>query len=316
MTTVAAQKRSRLGWVLFVAGAVLSWGAYGVLLYLGGQQLGNPLKALLCVGVAYFLIGVIVPVAVLGPGTSASVFSSQGVLTASVAGALGAIGAACIIYAFRAGGLPLYVMPLVFGGAPLVNVLYTMAVHPPKVAPHPLLYVGFLVTAIGADRPGLVSLLSDRARGFGANWAASRMASLAGQFAGMVHFEVPAENARALAEALAGLESAGLRVVIAESETQAPTRNRRVVRLDLVGQDRPGIMRDLSARLAERGVSIDELDTEIASAAMSAESLFKVKAALIVPDALSNEELRRSLEMLANEMMVDIALGDTEAAGG
>ena len=139
-----------MGWVLFVAGAVLSWGAYGVLLYLGGQQLGNPLKALLCVGVAYFLIGVIVPVAVLGPGTSASVFSSQGVLTASVAGALGAIGAACIIYAFSAGGLPLYVMPLVFGGAPLVNVLYTMAVHPPKAAPNPLLYVGFLVTAIGA----------------------------------------------------------------------------------------------------------------------------------------------------------------------
>ena len=173
-----------------------------------------------------------------------------------------------------------------------------------------------VVTVIGADRPGLVSLLSDRARGFGANWAASRMASLAGQFAGMVHFEVPAENARALAEALAGLESAGLRVVIAESDAQAPPGNRRIVQLDLVGQDRPGIMRDLSARLAERGVSIDELDTEIASAAMSAESLFKVKAALIVPDALSNEELRRSLETLANEMMVDIALGDTEAAGG
>ena len=139
-----------MGWVLFVAGAVLSWGAYGVLLYLGGQQLGNPLKALLCVGVAYFLIGVIVPVAVLGPGTSASVFSSQGVLTASVAGALGAIGAACIIYAFRAGGLPLYVMPLVFGGAPIVNVLLAMMIHPPRSAPNPMLYVGFLLASIGA----------------------------------------------------------------------------------------------------------------------------------------------------------------------
>jgi methionyl-tRNA formyltransferase len=171
-----------------------------------------------------------------------------------------------------------------------------------------------VVTVIGLDRPGLVSLLSDRARGFGANWAASRMASLAGQFAGMVHFEVPAENARALADALAGLESAGLRVVIAETETKAPARDRRVVRLELVGQDRPGIMRDLSARLAERGVSIDELHTEIASAAMSAENLFKVKAALIVPEALSDEELRRSLEALANEMMVDIALGDADVA--
>ena len=73
-------------------------------------------------------------------------------------------------------------------------------------------------------------------------------------------------------------------------------------------------MRDLSARLAERGVSIDELHTEIASAAMSAENLFKVKAALIVPDALSDDELRSGLEALANEMMVDIALGDADVA--
>ena len=167
-----------------------------------------------------------------------------------------------------------------------------------------------VVTVIGPDRPGLVSLLSDRARGFGANWEASRMASLAGQFAGIVHFEVPAENARALADALAGLESAGLRVVIAESDAKAPPRNRRIVRLELVGLDRPGIMRDLSAALAEHGVSIDELHTEIASAAMSAENLFKVKAALVVPHALSDDALRRGLEALAIEMMVDIALGE------
>ena len=69
-------------------------------------------------------------------------------------------------------------------------------------------------------------------------------------------------------------------------------------------------MRDLSAALAEHGVSIDELHTEIASAAMSAENLFKVKAALVVPHALSDDALRRGLEALANEMMVDIALGD------
>ena len=167
-----------------------------------------------------------------------------------------------------------------------------------------------VVTVIGPDRPGLVSLLSDRARGVGANWAASRMASLAGQFAGIVHFEVPAEKASALADALASVESSGLRVVIAESDAKTSPRNRRIVRLELVGHDRPGIMRDLSARLAERGVSIDELHTEIASAAMSAENLFKVKAVLVVPDALSNDELRRGLEALANEMMVDIALGD------
>jgi hypothetical protein len=139
-----------MSWVVFVAGAVLSWGAYGVLLYLGGQQLGNPLKALLCVGVAYFLIGVIVPVAALGSQGGLSGFSSGGLTMATVAGALGAVGAACIIYAFKAGGLPLYVMPLVFGGAPIVNVFLAMAIHPPKNPVNPLLYLGLLFTSVGA----------------------------------------------------------------------------------------------------------------------------------------------------------------------
>jgi hypothetical protein len=139
-----------MGWVIFVAGAVLSWGAYGTLLYLGQIQLGNPLKALLCVGVAYFLIGVIVPVAGLSAQGGLSGFNTTGLVTATIAGALGAAGAACIIWAFRAGGLPVYVMPLVFGGAPIVNVLLAMAIHPPKSAINPLLYVGFVLASIGA----------------------------------------------------------------------------------------------------------------------------------------------------------------------
>jgi glycine cleavage system regulatory protein/folate-dependent phosphoribosylglycinamide formyltransferase PurN len=171
-----------------------------------------------------------------------------------------------------------------------------------------------VVTAIGTDRPGIVSLLSDRARGFGANWAGSRMASLAGQFAGMVRFEVSAENAEPLATALRGLESAELRVVIAKSEATPVPAGRRTVKLELVGPDRPGIIRGLSKNLAERGVSIDELHTEIVSDATSAEHVFQVKALLVVPEALANEELQRMLETLASELMVDIALGD-HAAG-
>ena len=139
-----------MGWMLFVAGAVLSWGAYGVLLYLGQIQLGNPLKALLCVGVAYFLIGVIVPVASLSAQGDLSNFNSTGLITATIAGALGAAGAACIIYAFRFGGLPIYVMPLVFGGAPIVNVLVAMVIHPPKSAINPMLFVGFALASVGA----------------------------------------------------------------------------------------------------------------------------------------------------------------------
>ena len=137
-------------WVIFVAGAVLSWGAYGVLLHQGQTLLGSPLKALLCVGVAYFLIGVIVPVAALSAQGDLSGFDSGGLIAATVAGALGAVGAVCIIWAFRFGGLPVYVMPLVFGGAPIVNVLVSMAIHPPKQALSPLLFVGFVLASLGA----------------------------------------------------------------------------------------------------------------------------------------------------------------------
>jgi len=137
-------------WAIFVAGAVLSWGAYGVLLFLGQTQLGNPLKALLCVGVAYFLIGVIIPVVGLSSQGGLSGFNTNGLIMATIAGALGAAGAACIIWAFKAGGLPFYVMPLVFGGAPIVNVLLAMVIHPPKSAINPMLYLGFLLASVGA----------------------------------------------------------------------------------------------------------------------------------------------------------------------
>ena len=137
-------------WVIFVAGAVLSWGAYGALLHQGQTLLGSPLKALLCVGVAYFLIGVIVPVVGLSAQGNLSGFNTGGLAAATIAGALGAIGAACIIWSFQVGGLPVYVMPLVFGGAPIVNVIVTMAIHPPKQPLSPLLLLGFLFASVGA----------------------------------------------------------------------------------------------------------------------------------------------------------------------
>jgi hypothetical protein len=139
-----------MNWLLFVLGAVLSWGMYGPILHKGQVALGNPLRALLCVGVAYFLIGVLVPVLMLAAQGQLGGFNLSGSITATVAGALGALGAVCIIPAFRAGGLPNYVMPLVFGGAPLVNVLVSMAMHPPRTAPSPMLYLGFVMAAVGA----------------------------------------------------------------------------------------------------------------------------------------------------------------------
>lgn len=171
-----------------------------------------------------------------------------------------------------------------------------------------------IVTAIGGDRPGIVSMLSDRAQGFGANWAGSRMTNLAGQFAGMVHFEVPTPNAEPLMQALRGLESSGLRVVIEKVETPPAPAGRRMVKLELTGLDRPGIVRQLSRALAEVGVSIDDLHTEIVNDGPSGEHLFKMKALLVVPESLPNETLRQSLDALANEMTVDIGLGGNAPA--
>lgn len=139
-----------MSWVMYAAGAATFWGLYGASLHRGQVSLGNPMRALLCVGVAYFLIGVIWPVGALSSQGELRNFNMAGTLTATLAGALGAIGAVCIIYAFRAGGSPTYVMPLVFGGAPVINVLVTIALHPPKAPVNPLFFVGVVAAAVGA----------------------------------------------------------------------------------------------------------------------------------------------------------------------
>jgi uncharacterized membrane protein len=136
-------------WIFFAFGAALSWGFYGPVLHKGQTQLGNPLKALLCVGMAYFLVGVLVPAMALGSQGQLKGFGSAGVISSTLGGALGALGAVCIIWAFRNGGSPMYVMPIVFGLAPLINVLYTAIMHPPKNSPSPLLYLGYLLASIG-----------------------------------------------------------------------------------------------------------------------------------------------------------------------
>jgi hypothetical protein len=139
-----------MNWIVFVLGAVLSWGIYGPMLHRGQMLLGNPLRALLCVGLAYVLVAVLVPGVALQAEGEMHGFNGPGVMAATAGGILGALGAVCIIWAFKAGGMPSYVMALVFGGAPLVNVIVSAIMHPPKEAPSPMLYAGFLLAAVGA----------------------------------------------------------------------------------------------------------------------------------------------------------------------
>jgi uncharacterized membrane protein len=136
-------------WIIFAICAALSWGFYGPILFKGQVGLRDPLKALLCVGGAYFLLGILVPIAGLG-GNALVGFNRSGAWYATIGGALGALGAICIIWAFKTGGVPTYVMPLVFGGAPVINVLYSMWTQPPKGDINPLLWVGMILVPVGA----------------------------------------------------------------------------------------------------------------------------------------------------------------------
>jgi uncharacterized membrane protein len=136
-------------WVIFAIGAALSWGLYGPILGKGQALLQSPMKALLCVGGAYFVMGILAPMIALGP-SGVTGFSQAGIVNSTLGGALGALGAIFIIYAFKNGGVPTYVMPLVFGGAPVINVIYSMWAHPPKGDINPLLWVGMALVQVGA----------------------------------------------------------------------------------------------------------------------------------------------------------------------
>ncbi len=169
-----------------------------------------------------------------------------------------------------------------------------------------------VLTVIGPDRPGLVERLAQTVAAHGGNWLESQMAQLAGQFAGILRVAVPAAQVEALDAALRALEVEGLRLTLVHSAAEAAAPAPRRLALELVGQDRPGIVREIAAALARCGVSIDALHTRVSSASMSGEQLFEAQAQLRVPAALAVEELKALLEGLANEMMVDISLDDED----
>jgi glycine cleavage system regulatory protein len=164
-----------------------------------------------------------------------------------------------------------------------------------------------VMTVIGNDRPGLVDSVAGIVAEHGGNWLESRMSRLGGQFAGIVHVEVPAEREQALAKALKTLDARGLTVVVHSDKSQAVAARRTNI-LEIVGQDRPGIVSQISHTLAESGVNVEELHTECASAAMSGETLFKARAVLNIPESCDVAKLRQNLEKIAADLIVEISL--------
>ena len=159
---------------------------------------------------------------------------------------------------------------------------------------------------MGDDRPGLVEMLAQSVARHDGNWLESRMSHLGGKFAGILRVSVPEEEAAALLETLRGLDVQGLRVI--SEQSAAPEPSSRPVRLELVGADHTGIVRDIAGLLAKRCVNVEEFTTDCVPAPMSGDVLFKATALLVLPEGLSADDLLADLETLAHDLMVDIHL--------
>jgi glycine cleavage system regulatory protein len=167
-------------------------------------------------------------------------------------------------------------------------------------------------TFVGADQPGLVEKLSRTVAAYGGNWLESRMSALAGQFAGIVQVEIAKDQAPALRAALLALSAQQLSVLLADQATPAVGGPWRALRLSILGNDRPGIVREVASALAARSISVREMDTSVTSAPMSGEPLFEAVAQIEVPQALDLAELRAQLNRIADALTLDIALEESQ----
>ena len=165
----------------------------------------------------------------------------------------------------------------------------------------------FVLTVLGDDRPGLVSAISAPIKAHGASWERSQLSQLAGKFAGIVLVSVAKKKFDALSADLMALKDEGLQVVL-ERTDEPDERESLRLNLELLGGDHPGIVAEISASLAARGISIDELSTDVRDAPMAGGTIFEARAVLSAPPTTSIEQLRSMLEGLANELMVEITL--------
>ncbi len=164
-----------------------------------------------------------------------------------------------------------------------------------------------VLTVIGDDRAGLVNALAEAVTAHGGNWERSQLAELAGKFAGIVLVSVPDERSAELALALRPLAGL-LDVAVHPGIDTEPSVAASQVQVDLVGNDHPGIVRDVSGVLSRHGISIDKLITETREAPMMGGRLFEAHLTAGVPQGQDLEALQRDLEQLATEILVDISL--------
>jgi glycine cleavage system regulatory protein len=164
-----------------------------------------------------------------------------------------------------------------------------------------------VITLLGNDRPGLVNSLADTVARHGGNWLESRMARLAGQFAGIARIECPADAVDALLHELQSPGIPGLTVQAAR-EDGVESLPRRTLVVDVMGNDRPGIVRELTAAIARAGGNVEELTTGLESAPMTGHPMFRAHGIVSIPENTETETLIAAIESLGGDLTVDLSI--------
>lgn len=165
--------------------------------------------------------------------------------------------------------------------------------------------IPLVVTLLGPDRTGLVESVARVVAGHGGNWLESRMCRLGGEFAGILRIEIPAENRPSLLDALQKIP--GLEVMVQSDPKPTPATPGRQTKLEIVGHDQPGIVREITSALAHAGVNVEDFSSAVVSAPMSGETLFKADVRLQLPDGCDLGRLKQSLEKIAADLLVDVS---------
>ncbi|MBT2474446.1 amino acid-binding ACT protein [Microbacterium sp. ISL-103] len=165
-----------------------------------------------------------------------------------------------------------------------------------------------ILTVAGADRPGLVAAVADVVDSHSGNWENSSLAELAGTFAGVIEVSVAPEHSEGLQTALRELQGQGLLTLAVLTGAPAADADDQVLEIQVLGNDRPGIVREVSGVLNAHDLSIEELATETRDAAMAGGRLFEASVIARVPASVDLDALRRDLERIATEVQVDITL--------
>jgi glycine cleavage system regulatory protein len=169
-----------------------------------------------------------------------------------------------------------------------------------------------VMTVIGRDRPGLVEALSTAVASHGGNWLESRMGRLGGQFAGILRVAVEPAAEPALMKAFKAPGLQDLQITVQTEDVVASGEPPKVVLMEIVGQDRPGIVSQIFTILARHQVNVEELESECVSAPMSGEPLFQARAKLSLPAGCDMGAIRRDLEKIAADLMVDMIFGKAQ----